>query len=132
MRAVATTAPRPPVGFGVVCDVIRIFSAPNGPNKGVAGHEDAVRTAGACDVSSTAGEEAFQLVIVLVEVSCVITVCASEGGARDVDADVSKNEDGSRDVKRAMDSESSGGNAIKEGWVAMSPNLVATPSEMYN
>lgn len=41
------------VGFGVVC---KLFSAPNVPNEGGgAGHDDAVRTAGAC-VSSMAGK----------------------------------------------------------------------------
>ena len=120
------------VGFGIVCDVIRIFPAPNGPDTGGAGHEDAVRTAGAC-VSSMAGGA----LVASVEASCVVTVCdaigallklftnASEGGARDVD--VSKED--REDVGRGM--ESGGENAIEEG-VAMSSNLVATPFEMHN
>ena len=83
--------------FAVICDVIGIFSAPKGRD----GHDedDAVRIAGAC-VSSMAGEGALA-------VSCAVTVCnavgglltnASEGGARDIDAD----EDRSGDVGRAM------------------------------
>jgi hypothetical protein len=127
-------------GFGVVCDVRR-FSAPNGPDKGGARQDDAVRTAGTC-VGSMAEKGAL---VASVEASCAATVCdaigrslkllanASEGGARDVDADVSKAEDRSEDcgdVGRGM--ESGGENAIEEGVVAMSPNLVAKPSEMFN
>lgn len=140
----AAIVPRPlagesvAVGFGVICDVIRIFPARAAPNGG-AGYEDTVRTAGAC-VSGMAG----CALVASIEASCAVTVCDAiggllklftngEGGARDVGADVSKAEDRSKDreyVGRGM--ESGGENAIEEGVVAMSSNLVAAPSEMYN
>jgi hypothetical protein len=84
--------------------------------------------------------------LVLVEASCdscAVIVCdaigrllklltnAGDGGARDVDADVSNRCEEGGDVGRAM--ESGGGNVIEEVVpVAMSSNLAATPSEMYN
>src|ERR1700678_2302966 len=117
------------------------FHPPSGPNKGGAGHDDAVRTAGVC-VSSMAGKGALVLVEASCD-SCAVIVCdaigrllklltnAGDGGARDVDADVSNRCEEGGDVGRAM--ESGGGNVIEEVVpVAMSSNLAATPSEMYN
>lgn len=111
------------VGFGVI---FGIFPAPKGQleNKGGAGHDD-VGNAGACVGMAGKGT----LVLVLPG----LLTSASEGGTKDVDADVSMGEDSSGDrgdVGRAV--ESGWGNAIEEGLEAISSNLAATRSEMHN